>query len=115
MRRPWNLGGLSPGELVHPLEAANQVSIAGLHHYWCVGRKPSEGAQIGMVHVGMGEQNQVELRQVPRPKGRLDQPPGTELGEAAAQPDAPLQGGIGQYPGALEVHEHRGMAQPGKP
>ena len=46
--------------------------------------------------------------------GRCDQAPRPELGAPAAHADPGLEGGIGEDPDAMEVGEHRRVAEPGE-
>jgi hypothetical protein len=104
---------LAPGELVHLVEPPDQVTVAGLHHDRNVDRKQPQCAKVGVVHVCMGEQNQIDRRQLADPKRRLYQTAGSHLGQSAPDADPPLQCRIGQNPGAPDVEQHRCMAQPG--
>ena len=62
------------------------------------GRNGAQGAEVGVVHVGVREQDGVERRQLALAERGLDQPAGPQLGEAAAEADAALEHRIGERP-----------------
>jgi hypothetical protein len=66
-----------------------------------------------MVHVRMREQNQIEGRQLLGAQGGLHKATRPHLGEAPADPDPRLQDRIGEYECAVDVEQHRCMAEPG--
>ena len=66
-----------------------------------------------MVHVGVGEQQQIEGWQLASAERRLDETPRTELGATPADPDTALERRIREDPAAEQVEEHRRVTQPG--
>lgn len=106
------LDALSPCKFMHCLEPADQILIPRLNHHRDLTPKEAQGSQIGMVHVGVGEKQDVEAGKLARPESRLDQPPRAQFCQTSPNADALLERRIGQQPGAAEVEEHRGMSQP---
>jgi len=51
---------VSPAQLVHPFEPAHQIPVAVLHDHPDVRGQSAERPQVGVVHVGVGEQNEIE-------------------------------------------------------
>ena len=97
------------------MKAAHQVPVARLHHDRRAGGDGAQGAEVGVVHVGVREEDGVERRQLALAERRLDQPPRPELDEPAPEADARLEHGVGEHePAAEEVEQHRGVAQPGR-
>jgi hypothetical protein len=66
-----------------------------------------------VVHVRVGQQHEVERRQLARPERGAHQPSRPQLGQAPADSDPRLEGRIGDDPSPLEIEEHGGVAEPG--
>ncbi len=94
------------------MEAADQVAVAGLDDHPHPGRDGAERAEIGVVHVCVGEQDRVELRQLALGERGGDQPPRADLGQSPTQADPPLEHGIGEQPGPLEIEQHGRVTEP---
>jgi hypothetical protein len=107
-----HLDRFSPIELVHLAETAHQIPVAPVYHDRQVTRQGTEGAEVGMVHVGVREEQQVQSPELPGAKRRLDEAPGSELGQPAADSDPSLERGVGEHPRAPEIEQHGRVAQP---
>ena len=105
-------GGLPPGELVDVVEPAHQIAIPGLHDDARLRRNGPERAEVGVVHVRMGEQDRVEPRQLTLSERGLDEASRPHLGEAPAEADAALERGIGEDRGAVQIQQHGGVSEP---
>ena len=87
--------GLAPGELVDRVEPADEIAIARLDDDPHTGRDGAQGAEVGVVHVGVREQDHVEPRQLALAERGLDQPAGPQLHHPAPEADAALEHRIG--------------------
>jgi len=103
---------LSPRKLMHLMESADQIGVTRLDHNRNLPGQPPERSQIGMIHMGVGEEQQVQRRQLPRAQRGLHQTARPELGQPSADPDPTLEGRVGQNPGSQEIDEHRRVAEP---
>jgi hypothetical protein len=103
---------LAPRKLVHVTESAHQITVPGLyHHRGAAGQQPQR-AQIGVIHMGVRQENQVQRGQLTHPQGGLHQSSRSQFGEPTADTDPLLQRRIGKNPGATKIKEHRRMPQP---
>jgi hypothetical protein len=55
-----NISVLAPAQLMHLSEAPNEVLIARLYHYRSARGDLAEGAQVGVVHMRMGQQDEIQ-------------------------------------------------------
>jgi hypothetical protein len=94
---PGNVGVLAPAQFMHLAEAANEVSIAALHHDGSTRREPAKRTQVGVIHMCVGKQDEVERGQLTRMKGRLHKASGSHLGEATTDSYPRLQRRVCQH------------------
>jgi hypothetical protein len=90
----------------------HKVPITGLHYDGSVGREQSQRAEIRVIHVCMGEEDQVDRRQLSGTERRLHQTARSQLGEAPTDTDSALKRRICENAGALQIQEYRGVTQP---
>jgi hypothetical protein len=109
----FNIGVLTPAELMHLPESANEVLIAGLDHDRSARWNLAKGAQVGVVHVGVGQQDQVEWRQLSGTKGGFHETPGPHFREASSNSDSGLQGRVCQHQCATDIEQDACVPQPG--
>jgi hypothetical protein len=67
-----------------------------------------------VIHVRVRQKQQVDRRQLSRPEGRGNEPPGPELGVAATDSDSGLECRVGEEPHAKKIGEDCCMAEPGE-
>ena len=108
-----HLGILAPVELLDGMEPAHQVAIAALHHHRNITWQGAQGSEIGVVHVGVREQQHVGAGKLARLERRLDQPPRAKLDGSTADADPRLECRIGEDPDTVKIEQHRRMAEPG--
>ena len=94
-------------------EPAHQVAVAALHHDRHIAAERAERAQVGVVHVGMGEQYEIErgssrARSAGRTRRR-----GPSLASPRPMPTAVSSAGSVMIQDAVQVQQHRRVAQPG--
>jgi hypothetical protein len=108
-----NVGVLAPAELMHLPESANEVQIARLDHYRSARGDLAEGAQVGVVHMGVGQQDEVQWRQLSGTKGRFHEAAGPYFRETPSNSDSRFQGRVCQHQCATDIEQDACVPQPG--
>ena len=105
---------LTPGQLLHVRKRRQQCRA--VPHAVITGvfaAEAAERAQIEVIHVRVGEQQQIERRQLGGLERARDVALGPEGDRADAHADPRKKDRVGENPEAEEIDQHRGVAEPG--
>ena len=109
-------GAFAPGELVDggvAMDAQQVGGAGGGDHRGGGAFQTAQAADIEVIHVGMGEQDEVDFRQLGEAEGGLDQTLQAEREGAEADAGARAEDGVGEDGDAVDLEQHGGMAEPG--
>src|SRR5579875_2816105 len=108
---------LAPRQFLHAavlLHAEQVAGFGGGDDRRAAALQMPQAADIEVIHVGVGKQNYVDLRQFSEAEGRFDDALQPDRNRAQANTHPPSEHGVGEHGCPIDLEQHSAVPQPGR-